>query len=225
MTGSADRRPTQLSPRRLRADRRRIGTATMVMSVAALLAGCAQPQQVIQSGTVGANSQVGDVLLRNVYIENPTGTGYPGGSDATVRLTIINQASRPDALTTVTTDVAARVVILADTDCDGTPETLPRLELPARIDLSSPPNAPGPTDAGYFLRLLDLKVGILQGTSVPITFVFSRAGSVTLLTPVDGTAAHAAGTAAPRRTSSLTSPRSAPSAACSAAGSAPLPTS
>jgi copper(I)-binding protein len=196
MTGSPDRLP---AARRPRADRRRTGAAVLVLSAATLLAGCGRPQQVLQSGTVGANSQVGDVLLRNVYVENPAGTGYPGGGDATVRLTIINQAGRPDALTAVSSDVATRVEILADTDRDGTAETLPRLDLPARTDLPSPPNAPGPTHADYFLRMLDLKVGILQGTSVPITFVFRHAGSVTLPTPVDGTAAGDAGTAAAAR--------------------------
>jgi copper(I)-binding protein len=214
MTGSIDRPAARLSPRRLRADRRRIGPAILVVSAAAVLAGCGQPQQVRQSGATG---QVGDVLLRNVYIENPTGTSYPGGSDATVRLTIINRASQPDALTAITTDVAARVVILAGTDCAGAGETLPRLDLPPRVDLPSPPNAPGPTDAGYLLRMLDLKVGILQGTSVPITFVFRRAGSVTLPTPVGG----ATGAAAPAAAAAARSMPSAPAGCTAGSASGP----
>jgi copper(I)-binding protein len=152
--------------------------------LAAVLAGCGNPQQVIQSGTVGSNGQIGDVLLRNVYVESPSADGYPAGSDATVRLTLLNQASQPDALTGVTSDVATRADIRADTDCDGTAETLPSLALPARIDLTSPPNGPGPNEARYFVRLADLRIGILQGGSVPITFTFRNAGSITLPTPV-----------------------------------------
>ncbi|HEY6749013.1 MAG TPA: copper chaperone PCu(A)C [Mycobacteriales bacterium] len=165
-----------------RRGRRAVLTAALATG---LLAGCGAPQQVIQSGTGGSNGQIGHVLLRNVYIENPPVTGYPAGSDVTVRLTLLNQADRPDALTGVTSDVAADAEIQADADCDGTAETVPSLALPAQLGLSSPPNRAGPNRAGYSVRLTDLRVGIVQGGSVPITFTFRRAGSITLPTPVD----------------------------------------
>jgi copper(I)-binding protein len=197
MTDPVEGFPAHPPRDRVGAVRRRCGPAITIMWVAALLAGCGQLQQVTQSGTVGASGQVGAVLLRDVYVERPPSNIYPGGSNATLRLTLINQASQPDALTSATTDVAARVEILADTGCDGTTETLPRLDLPARVDLTSSPNAPGPTHAQYFLRLIDLKIGILQGGSVSITFTFSRAGTVTLPAPVGGITTHPAGTATP----------------------------
>lgn len=156
----------------------------LLVAAAVVLAGCGHSQQVSQSGTVGANAQVGDVLLRNVRVADAPSRGLLGGSDATVRLTLINQAGQPDALTGITSDVATRVEIRSDTDCDGTAETLARLALPARTDGSSPPNAPRPTDARYFLSLVDLRVGILAGGIVPITFTFQNAGSITVPTPV-----------------------------------------
>jgi copper(I)-binding protein len=168
----------------------------LVVAAAAVLAGCGQPQQVSQSGTVGANAQVGDVLLRNVRIADAPPQGLLGGRDATVRLTLINQAGQPDALTGITSDVATRVEIRSDTDCDGTAETLGRLALPARTDRSSPPDAPGPTDARYFLSLVDLRVGILAGGMVPITFTFQNAGSITIPTPVAISADSGTGTSA-----------------------------
>jgi copper(I)-binding protein len=150
----------------------------------ALLSGCGHSDEVVQSGGVGADGRVGDVLLRNLYVENPPQAGYPGGSDATARVTLINRAGRSDTLTGVTTDVAQRVEILARTDCDGTPQTLSSLELPARADSSGAPGGPGPNETGYTLRLVDLRTGILQGGSIPIEFTFRQAGSITLPAPV-----------------------------------------
>ena len=174
--------PPAAGGRRRARGRSRLLATVPVLCAGALLSACGHPQEVIQSGTVGSNAQVGDVLLRNVYVEDPPQESYPGGSDATVRLTLINQAGRPDTLTAVSTDVADHVEIVVG--CDGTPRTVSSLDLPARIDAASPPNRPGPNDAGYALRLVDLRTGILQGGSVPIEFTFRNAGSITLPTPV-----------------------------------------
>jgi copper(I)-binding protein len=176
-----------------------LGAAISLLCAGLLLSACGHPQEVLQSGTIGANAQVGDVLLRNVYVENPAQAGYPGGSNAIVRLTLVNRASRPDTLTDVTTDAAQRVEILADPDCDGTAETLSSLRLPARVDTSSPSNGPGPNDTGYGLRLVDLRTGLLQGGIVPILFTFQHAGSITIPTPID---ARPGATTAPSRTCS-----------------------
>jgi copper(I)-binding protein len=168
-----------------RSRRRRLGSAATLACAVAVLAGCGHPQEVLQSGTVGTNAQIGAILLRNVYVENPMRNGYRSAGDATVRLTLINQADRPDTLTAVTSDVATRVEILLGSGCQSTQHTVASLELPARVDVSSPPNRPGPTEAAYALRLVDLRVGILQGATVPISFRFARAGTITLPTPVE----------------------------------------
>ncbi len=163
----------------------RLRSVIVAASAGALLAACGSPQEVIQSGTTGTNARVGDVLLRNVHLESPPQAGYPPGSDPRVVLTLVNQGPRPDTLRRVDTPAARHVEIRWDRDCDGMAERLPRLRLPARIDTTSPPSAPGPTDSGYFLRLVDLTHKVLGGATVPLTFVFDDAGTVTVDTKVD----------------------------------------
>lgn len=164
------------------------GLPRIVLALAAVgvLAACGQPQAAVTSAAVGADAQVGGVLLQHVHVDNPPPTGHPDRSDATVWLTLVNQAAQPDALTDVSTDVATRVEILAGTGCDGT--ALPLLDLPA--------GAPAPGGRGYHLRLVELRVGILPGGNIPITFTFRHAGSITVPTPVD-TGAGPAGMSTP----------------------------
>jgi copper(I)-binding protein len=143
--------------------------AVALAATAVLVAGCGNSQPVaIQPGTMGANAKVGQVLLRDVEVT----TGITGASrDATVRLTLVNQAGQSDVLTAVASDVAGRVEMLADAGCS---RTTAQLVLPA-----------GPS-AQYAIRLSDLRVGIVRGGNVPITFTFANAGTITVPTPVDG---------------------------------------
>ena len=99
--------------------------------------------------------------------------------DATVRLTLVNQAGRPDALTAVASDVAGKVEMLADASCNQTA----RIELPA-----------GPS-AQYTIRLSDLRIGLVRGGNVPITFTFANAGTITVPTPIGSKATLPAGCA------------------------------
>ena len=96
--------------------------------------------------------------------------------DATVRLTLVNQAGRPDALTSVASDVAGRVEMLADASCNQT----------ARIELPTGPSAQ------YTIRLSDLRIGLVRGGNVPITFTFANAGTITVPTPIGSRATQAA---------------------------------
>lgn len=166
--------------------RRTAPARAALLAVATLLAaGCGDPQQVIQAGTTGTNAQVGDILLRNVYIDEPADPAYESGADPRAILTLVNQGRRPDTLTRVTTPVASTVEIRWDRGCDGVAEVLPRLPLPAKTDHTSPPNAPGPTRSGYFLRLVDLTETVYAGSSVPLTFTFTDAGTTTIQAKVD----------------------------------------
>ncbi|HEY6744353.1 MAG TPA: copper chaperone PCu(A)C [Mycobacteriales bacterium] len=156
-----------------------------MLGIASLTAGCGDPQEVIESGTTGTNAQIGDLLLRNLQIDEPSGPSYSPGADPRVFLTIVNEGSRPDVLTRITSPAARSVEIRRDEDCDGTAEVLPRLALPAQVDRTSPPNAPGPTRARYFLRLVDLVDTVPAGASVPLTFTFTGAGTTTVQAKVD----------------------------------------
>lgn len=153
------------------------GAALAVIAVLAAGCGVQQTGAATQPTTMGANAQVGQVLLRGVQVT--TGTTDPN-RDATVRLTLVNQAGQPDTLTAVASDVAGRVEMLADAGCT---RSTTRLTLPA-----------GPS-AQYLIRLSDLKAGIVRGGNVPITFTFANAGMITVPVPVDSDTALPAGCA------------------------------
>jgi copper(I)-binding protein len=141
--------------------------AVALAATAVLAAGCGNGQSAAttQPTSIGANAQVGQVLLRGVKVT----TGVTDTNrDATVRLTLVNQAGQPDALTAVASDVAGKVEMLADASCNQTA----RIELPA-----------GPS-AQYTIRLSDLRIGLVRGGNVPITFTFANAGTITVPTPI-----------------------------------------
>jgi hypothetical protein len=121
--------------------------AILLVSAVVLLgsASCGEPQRVLESGTMGTNGRVGDVLLRNVFVEAPDGSGYQPGDDATVRLALFSEADRPDTLLGVRSDAARGVEMLADRDCDGGSEPVSGITVPAE----------GATVAGvYHLRII-----------------------------------------------------------------------
>lgn len=153
--------------------------AAALAAIAVLAAGCGNQQAgaTAQPTTMGANAQVGQVLLRDVHVT--TGTTDPS-QGATVLLTLVNQAGQPDALTAVASDVAGRVDMLADAGCT---RSTTRLALPA-----------GPS-AQYMIRLSDLRAGLVRGGNVPITFTFANAGMITVPAPVDSDTALPAGCA------------------------------
>lgn len=93
-----------------------IGTVVTLMFV---LASCGEPQRVLQSGTVGANGEVGDVLLRNIHMTPPGGDGYEQGDNAIVQFAVFNRAGEADALVDVRSDAAKDIVMHWDTQCDG----------------------------------------------------------------------------------------------------------
>lgn len=156
----------------------------MVVAVAVLtIAGCVREE--IESGAMGTNAQVGDVLLRSVHVEAPPEGVYQPGGEARVWVTLLNQGVAPDSLTQITSPVAEEVEIRWDRDCDGTFDTVPELPLrptePAATGLPTTETPTGvvPFDA-YHLRLVELTSPVLAGTTVELTFQFERAGQITL---------------------------------------------
>ena len=152
--------------------------AVALAATAVLVAGCgySHPAASPEPASIGANAQVGQALLRGVQVS----TGVTDvNREATVRLTLVNQAGQPDALTAVASDVAGRVEMFADASCTQTD----RVALPA-----------GPS-AQYTIRLSDLRIGLVRGGNVPITFTFANAGTITVPTPIDGNGTLPAGCA------------------------------
>ncbi|PSL57394.1 copper(I)-binding protein [Saccharothrix carnea] len=155
----------------------RIGTLSMVAFAAVVVStSCGEPQQVHGNGTVGANAEVGDVVLRNVFVRAPGDGAYQRGEDAVVRLAMFSRSDRPDALLGVRTRSADQVELRSDTDCDGTAETVPRVAVPADRAV----DRPGSVDPAYQLHVVDFSEEVRAGTTVPLTFIFEDAGEITV---------------------------------------------
>jgi len=155
----------------------RIGTLGITTAaVAAVLASCGEPQRVLESGTMGTNAEVGDVVLRNVFVQAPGDSSYRPGEDAVVRLAMFSDSGRPDALLGVRSRSAGAVELRSDADCDGSSETVPRIPVPAEGAVGEP----GGVDLAYHLRVVDFSEEVQAGTTVPLTFDFENAGEVTV---------------------------------------------
>jgi hypothetical protein len=161
----------------------RMALVTVLMSI--LLAGavaCGQPRRpgLDTSDTIGANAEIGQVKLRNVLVEPPVDGDFRPGDDAVVRLAMVNDAPRPDALVRVETEAAREVTMRWDRDCDGNVETV------SRIPLLAEGTVPGaqPDQAGlaspFYLQVAGLTRRVWEGTTLPVRFTFEHAGSITV---------------------------------------------
>jgi copper(I)-binding protein len=175
----------------------RFRAVTIVAALALLIAGCEadlpdavpteEPLQ-YQESAMGVNTQLGPILLRSVHIEAPDGRGYQAGDDARLWLTLFNEGREPDALTGVRSPAARTAQIRWDADCDGTAEAVPTLPLRQEFPrVSESPAGVPPIDAYHVA--LTLNRAVAAGTSIPVTFVFERAGSITVDTIVQPPAA------------------------------------
>ena len=151
---------TAQSPRRL--------LVVAVLASALALSGCAsgkiaQTAQEVSSVSSGGG-QVGQINLMNVEFQTPASTSYAKGSTAPLDMWVSNDSITADTLTQVTSPVAAKVEI------QGT-ATVPGQSL---------------EDFGtkYKIALTGLTAPIVYGVSVPVTFTFQRAGTVTINVPV-----------------------------------------
>lgn len=143
-----------------------------VAAAALALSGCAagQTSQTAQQVAPidGANADAGPIGIRNVLLSEPSRTnGYPAGSDARVLLYVSNIGLDADTLTSVSSTVAGSASI------DGTAEVPPQ----SLVDMS--------TDTGVQIALEDLTRDVFFGESVPVTFTFETAGSMTVNVPIE----------------------------------------
>lgn len=160
----------------------RIGAAGTIL-LALLLAGCGSGQAGTgnldqgRSEGDGVDVQVGQLQLLGVAIESPGGRGsmHIAGNDAALLLTIANDGQAEDVLTGASATVAGKVVVL---DGDGAPDS--------QVQVSVPPGDVAALSAvdGRHLQLSGLRETLRIGSSVPVTFEFRDAGSVTLRVPV-----------------------------------------
>ncbi|WP_199430527.1 copper chaperone PCu(A)C [Qaidamihabitans albus] len=150
------------------------GLAALVITLPA----CVNPQKQLESGPIGANASAATIDVHNVHTEPPEKASYSIGDDVVVRFALFNRAEVRDELRRVETSLATQVRLHWDADCDGTAEPTSRLPLPANSTVPEPPGG-GPGTA-YHLELLGLNEEVREGTTMPLTFTFEKAGPVTV---------------------------------------------
>ena len=145
-------------------------TAAVVAAASLTLAGCGAGQYAQsvnqQAAILGANAAVGDMSTLNVRLAPIAEQKYPAGSDARVLLYLSNDGLNPDTLTSVSSPAAKSVQITGDPVVPG--QTL--------VDLSG--------DSGRRVTLTGLVQDLYYGVSIPMTFSFANAGSLTLNVPI-----------------------------------------
>lgn len=159
----------------------RVASTMAVMLLALTATSCGEPQRVYESGTVGTNAELGEILLRNVHFRPPEGNAFRPGDDGVISLALFNRADHPDALVDVRTPVAGDVEIFWDRDCDGSGEKVPELSLAANDGVTGEAGE----ELAYHLRVVDFSDEVLAGTTVPVTFEFDRAGETTVDTIIE----------------------------------------
>lgn len=149
-----------------------------------MLAGC-DAQQVLQSGTVGSNTDVGQMQIRNLHLA-ATEDAYPPGSTAEARLHLINAAPRQDALVGARSPRAERVELRWDRACDGRAEPVGRIPITAHGTVPLAPGQPKGA-APYHLEIIGITQPTRPGTTFPVTLTFAQAGEVTVDAKVQAT--------------------------------------
>ncbi len=145
-------------------------TVGLFAAASLVLTGCGAGQYAQsvneQAAMLGANGEVGNLSALNVRLERPTGEKFPAGSDARVLLWLSNDGINPDTLTGVSTTAAESVQFTGDGVIPG--QTL--------IDLSG--------DTGPQMTINGFTADLYDGVSIPMTFSFANAGSLTLNVPI-----------------------------------------
>jgi copper(I)-binding protein len=130
----------------------------------------------------GPQAEVGNITLRSVVLEAPTGGRYDAGDDAELSAAIVNTGDEPDTLVSIEGDAFEGVrVIGGDTapvsDASGFSTEL-NIEVPR--DETVFLGGDGPT-----LLLENLSEELTAGQSVELTMTFETAGEVTVPALVD----------------------------------------
>jgi periplasmic copper chaperone A len=161
----------------------RIRAAGTILLTLLVLAGCGSGQagspnlDRARIELASVDGQVGQLRLLSVAIASPGARGsmHIAGDSAAILLTIANDGKAEDVLTGASADVAEHVVLR---NGDASPD--PRVEVPV------PPGEVAVLSevTGPHLELSRLRETLRSDFSVPVTFEFRDAGSVTLKVPV-----------------------------------------
>lgn len=181
--------------------------ALLIPAVAGCEAGADAPTQEFHSASSGAHTVFDGITITNAFVLGaPSGSTVPTGSSASLFVSLYNGGNSSDTLQSMTAPGTATSISLANGS------------VPLPVD-SAPVNLSGPQPK---VVLENLTKSLDGGSTIPVTFTFQRAGSVTLQVPVEahafqwstfspptsapsGAAAHSTSTATPLTTSTATS--------------------
>lgn len=166
-------------PQHLKAVRLRLIPAALGLGAVVALAGCSAGQITETDTQVAAvNGGSGDakqVAVRNATLSFPTeGAFYRAGSSAPLELVLSNEGP-DDKLVQVTSPYAASAQVSGTSD------------LPSNTALhaTGPSAQPATADQRTVqITLNGLKQDITPGVTIPVTFVFAKAGQVTIQVPI-----------------------------------------
>jgi hypothetical protein len=166
---------------------RRFSSVLVLVTVAAIVSGCADrstgtmlPR--VENGSVTpATARVGGITLRNLLIEPPRGgESYGVGEDARMGLEVVNEGRDGDVLLSVQTPIASRVELFTDPNPDD--EQHGTTSVPGLFVLPATPA--GPRVVRAYVELRDLTTPARDGQSYPFTFRFASAGTVQTMVSV-----------------------------------------
>lgn len=115
----------------------------------------------------GANASVGQLSVLNVLLETPAAANYGPGSTIPVSLVISNHGTQGDTLTGVSSPAAGAVKIGAG-----------KIALPQQF------NVQVNSAADNTISLEGITRPVCFGQSIPLTFTFAQAGSLTVQVPI-----------------------------------------
>lgn len=168
----------------------RIGLAVAATLLMSACAAGQQAQTAEQSATLdGVNKSVGDIALRGLALAAPVGSAYyRPGSDAELKLVIVNTGSQPDTLTSITSTAvtgwgsfpsSAQAKAVQSSTAAKAPQGSQAVDIAAGARTSF-----GVPETKSVLLLLKTIGKLYPGSSIDATFTFARAGSVTVTVPI-----------------------------------------
>ncbi|MDR7301657.1 hypothetical protein [Haloactinomyces albus] len=193
-------------PQHSKAGRLRLAPVAIALGATVALTGCAAGQQAETSeenaAIFGENAEVRNMAVRDATFTFPEGEPvYPAGATAPIDVVLVNeQALRSDRLLSVSSPyadsgrVTGTTVIPGGTRLysDGVPPgASPQPPTPPDKAASGPadPEPVGPVQRPQVnIALVGLTQAIRPGVTVPVTFTFEQAGSVTVQVPIGPTA-------------------------------------
>ena len=160
----------------------RAATIGVLLLSPAVLSACSAGQ-VTQTATqerdkTGAQGQVGDLSIRQAELLSPRGGSYEAGDDADLQVAIVNGGSEADTLVGVEGDGFSSAEIQSSSSGTATSSASrgggsDEIEIPAGSSVFV-------GDDDITVTLTDLDEDLSTGQYLEVTFVFEKAGEVTL---------------------------------------------